>query len=49
MDWQKCSDAGAKFAFIRAGSISINGELYTDYHFIRNASLAADHMPTGFY
>jgi GH25 family lysozyme M1 (1,4-beta-N-acetylmuramidase) len=49
MNWQTCSDAGAKFAFIRAGSISIGGELYTDYHFIRNASLAADYMPVGFY
>ena len=50
MDWQKCADAGAKFAFIRAGSItSVSGECYTDYHFLRNASLAPDHFPMGCY
>jgi lysozyme len=49
MDWMKCHEAGAKFAFIRAGSVSIGGELYTDYFFEKNASLAADYMPVGFY
>ena len=50
MDWEKCADAGAKFAFIRAGSINnVTGECYTDYHFERNASLASDHFPVGFY
>ena len=24
MDWQKCAAAGAKYAFIRAGSITLN-------------------------
>jgi GH25 family lysozyme M1 (1,4-beta-N-acetylmuramidase) len=49
MDWQTCSNAGANFAFCRAGSISIGGALYTDYQFERNAGLAPDYMPTGFY
>ena len=49
MDWQKCDAAGAKFAFIRAGSISIGGSLYTDYQFERNAELAQEYMPIGFY
>jgi len=50
MDWQKCDAAGAKFAFIRAGSIdNVTGECYTDYQFIRNASLAPEYMPVGFY
>jgi lysozyme len=50
MDWAKASSAGAKFAFIRAGSISAtNGISYTDYQFDRNAKIAPDHMPVGFY
>ena len=50
MDWQKCDAAGAKFAFIRAGSINnVTGKCYTDYHFIRNASLAPEYMPVGYY
>jgi lysozyme len=50
MDWQKASDAGAKFAFIRAGSCtSDTGFCYTDYEFIRNATFAPELMPVGYY
>jgi lysozyme len=50
MNWEKCAEAGAKFAFIRAGSITLTtGACYTDYHFLRNASLAPDHLPVGYY
>ncbi len=50
MDWQKAALAGAKFAFIRAGSINnVTGECYTDYQFERNAELAPEYMPIGFY
>jgi GH25 family lysozyme M1 (1,4-beta-N-acetylmuramidase) len=49
MDWYTCQQAGAKFAFVRAGSISVGGELYTDYFFEKNAALAPDFFPTGFY
>lgn len=50
MDWQKCSDAGAKFAFIRAGSIdNTSGNCYTDYQFIRNATFGPENMPVGYY
>lgn len=49
MDWPKCAGAGAKFAFIRAGSIdNITGECYTDYQFEANQE-AAEYMPIGFY
>ena len=49
LDWLIASSAGARFAFIRAGSISIGGEIYTDYQFERNARIAPDYMPVGFY
>ncbi len=49
MDWGITSAAGAKFAFIRAGSISISGVKYTDYQFERNAMIAPEYMPIGFY
>jgi lysozyme len=49
MNWETADSAGANFAFIRAGAVSIGGELYTDYQFIRNASLAPDYMPVGYY
>jgi len=50
MDWAKASEAGAKFAFIRAGSIgSTNGIAYTDYQFDRNSGIAPDYMPVGYY
>ena len=49
MNWLIASSAGARFAFIRAGSISVGGEIYTDYQFERNARIAPDYMPIGFY
>ena len=50
MNWAKASLAGAKFAFIRAGSIdNVSGNCYTDYQFDRNADLAPDLMPVGYY
>jgi len=50
MNWETCAAAGAKFAFVRAGSITSSGGVcYTDYQFIRNASFAPEHMPTGYY
>ena len=50
MDWNKCYNAGARFAFIRAGSISnLTGVCYEDSEFERNATLAPPVMPVGFY
>ena len=50
MDWHKARSAGARFAFVRAGSITLyTGECYTDYQFERNAKIAPDYMPIGFY
>ena len=52
MDWPKAKQAGAKFAFIRAGSInSITGNCYEDYQLRRNAELAPEQMVgcIGFY
>jgi len=49
IDWHKARSAGARFAFIRAGSISTLGQLYTDYKFERNARIAPDFFPIGFY
>ena len=50
MDWGKADSAGAKFAFIRAGSITATGGVpYTDYQFETNARIAHDYMPVGFY
>jgi lysozyme len=49
-NWHKARSAGARFAFIRAGSITTySGRCYTDYQFERNAKLAPDYMPIGFY
>ena len=49
MDWSKTSSAGAKFAFIRAGSIdNYTGICYTDHQFEAN-QVAAEYMPIGFY
>lgn len=45
MNWQKAAEAGARFAIIRAGSISVTGTLYEDYQFIRNSGLAPEHIP----
>jgi len=50
MGWHKARSAGARYAFIRAGSISsTGGECYTDYQFERNARIAPDYFPIGFY
>lgn len=50
MKWNVCQYAGARFAFIRAGSVTLaGGTCYTDYEFERNANLAPDFMPVGFY
>ena len=50
IDWQKAKSAGAQFAIIRAGSIdNIAGNCYEDTQFRRNAELAPQAMPTGFY
>lgn len=50
MDWHTARSAGARFAFIRAGSINAtSGICYTDYQFERNARLAPDNFPIGFY
>jgi lysozyme len=49
MNWAKARSAGARFAFIRAGSISTGGACYTDYQFERNSSIAPDYMPVGYY
>ena len=50
MDWYKCLCAGAKFAFIRAGSIARDGGfIYTDDQFERNASIAPDYFPVSFF
>lgn len=50
MDWPKARNAGAQFAYIRAGSIdSVTGVCYTDYQFERNADLAPQYMPVGYY
>jgi lysozyme len=50
MKWNVCQYAGARFAFIRAGSVTLaGGTCYTDYEFERNANTAPDFMPVGFY
>ncbi len=49
MNWSIAKAAGAKAAFIRAGSISTTGVCYTDYQFLRNARIAPEYMPVGFY
>jgi lysozyme len=49
MSWARARSAGARFAFIRAGAISTLGELYTDYEFSRNAEIAPDYLPVGYY
>jgi lysozyme len=49
MDWSRCRAAGARFAFIRAGIINTFGQCQTDRQFERNARLAPDYLPIGFY
>lgn len=47
MDWAKASNAGAKFAIIRAGYGYTSPN--TDTEFERNATIAVDYLPVGFY
>jgi GH25 family lysozyme M1 (1,4-beta-N-acetylmuramidase) len=50
MDWYRCVAAGARFAFLRAGSCTqATGNAYTDDQFLRNAELAPDYLPCGAY
>lgn len=50
MDFYKARKAGARFAFIRAGSCTMaNGTCYTDSQFQRNKDLAHEYLPVGFY
>src|SRR3990167_537726 len=50
LDWGKCAAAGAKFAFIRAGSIdNLTGVPYYDYQYPLNAMDAPKFLPVGFY
>jgi len=50
MDWEKCFNAGAKYAFIRAGSVdSYTGVNYKDVYFDINSSVAYQYMPVGYY
>ena len=48
MNWQKAEAAGARFAFIRVGSINnTSGNCYADFQFANNA--ANCHLERGFY
>lgn len=50
MDWYKSVSGGAKFAYIRAGSCqAVDGVCYTDFQFERNAGIAVNYLPIGFY
>jgi len=50
MDWAKCKEAGAKFAFIRSGSINANtGICYEDFEFDYNSEVAHEYMPVGYF
>ena len=52
VNWSKAKEAGAKYAFIRAGSINMDtGICYADYQLERNADLAPEQMNDriGFY
>src|SRR3990167_670837 len=50
MDWEKCKQAGAQFAYIRAGSITQNsGENYFDFEFEYNTQAVSVLMPFGCY
>ena len=50
MDWEKCRNAGAYFAFIRAGSCTYTGGIcYTDHQFKNNAKFAPPELPVGYY
>jgi lysozyme len=46
MNWETAANAGAKFAIIRAGSITNStGQTYEDTQFIRNSALAPQFFP----
>jgi lysozyme len=50
INWHKARSAGARFAFVRAGSCTeVQGTCYTDTQFERNARIAPDYFPIGFY
>lgn len=50
LSWYECREAGARFAFIRAGSCTAgSGICYTDDQFERNAEIGPSYMPVGFY
>jgi len=50
MNWDTAFKAGAKFTFIRAGSIdNVTGVCYEDYQFQRNSEIAPQYMPVGYY
>lgn len=51
MNWKTAAEAGAQFAFIRAGSINnVTGQCYEDSQFMRNSGLAPEHIPyIGYY
>lgn len=50
MNWQKCYDNGARFAYIRAGSVdNVTGKCYTDNRFWENAASAPSILPVGYY
>jgi lysozyme len=50
MNWETAKNAGANYAFIRAGSCTYaDGTNYTDYEFIRNSTIAPLYMPVGYY
>jgi len=49
-DWAKAKAAGARFAYIRAGSInSETGICYKDYQFDRNIEMGPSFLPCGAY
>lgn len=49
-NWAKAKEAGAKFAYIRAGSINRDtGICYKDYQWDRNIEMGPDFMPCGSY
>ena len=50
MDFGKARQAGARFCYIRAGSIdNVTGKCYEDSQFHRNKVEAVKHMPVGYY
>jgi lysozyme len=50
IDWQQAKNSGAQFTYIRAGSIdNVVGNCYEDVQFTRNAQLAPQHIPVGYY